>query len=279
SGLAPGSLCLEITENVLVDDADSSRRALEVLKAIGVRIAVDDFGTGNASLAYLKQFPVDVLKIDRSFTAGIVHDRHDRVIVSAVVDLARAFGLTTIAEGVETEDQMQMLRSLSCEAAQGYWWSPPLAPDELAAWMASASVTAAPESSTDGSSVTRVLIVEDDASVRNLLTMLFDGTPGFSVLGEADDGREAIAAAAHYQPDLVVLDLAMPGMGGLEALPRILEVAPQAQIVVLTGLASPDLFDAARSAGAVDVIEKGLDPSQLIDRVERILGRGRVTAR
>ena len=71
----------------------------------------------------------------------------------------------------------------------------------------------------------------------------------------------------------------MPGMGGLEALPLILEVAPQTQIVVLTGLASPDLFDAARSAGAAEVIEKGLDPSQLIDRVELILGRRRVTAR
>jgi diguanylate cyclase (GGDEF)-like protein len=275
SGLAPNSLCLEITESVLVDDAAASRRVLEMLKSIGVRIAIDDFGTGNASLAYLKQFPIDVVKIDESFTAGIVRDRHDRVIVSAVVDLARAFGLQTIAEGVETQEQMHLLRSLSCEAAQGYWWSPPLPADELAEWMATASVTTAPESPSDGSPTTSILIVEDDASVRNLLRLLFDGTPGFSVLGEADDGREAIAAAAHYQPDLVLLDIAMPGMGGLEALPLILEVAPQTQIVVLTGLATPDLFDDARSAGAVEVIEKGLDPLQLVDRVERILGRRR----
>jgi diguanylate cyclase (GGDEF)-like protein len=274
SGLAPGNLCLEITEYVLVDDARASRAALEALKAIGVRIAVDDFGTGYASLAYLKEFPVDVLKIDRTFTAGIVRDRHDRVIVSAVVDLARAFGLTTIAEGVETEEQMLMLRSLNCEAAQGFWWSPPLLPDELAAWMVSASVTAAPERVSDGSPVVGVLIVEDDKSVRTMLKLLFDGSPGYTVLGEADDGREAIAAAAHYQPDLVLLDLSMPGMGGLEALPRIREVAPQTRIVVLTGLATPELFDEARASGAAEVIEKGLDPFELLGHVERILGRG-----
>jgi CheY-like chemotaxis protein len=264
-------LCLEITETVLLDDAHGSVKALEALKAIGVRIAVDDFGTGYSSLTYLKRFPVDVLKIDRSFIDGLVHDRQDRAIVSSVVDLAHAFGLTTIGEGVETVEQLALLRSLGCDAAQGYFWSPALPPDELARWSENVTVMAPPADAVTGSATTGVLIVEDDASLRQMLRLLFDGADGYLVVGEADDGREALALAAHYQPDLVLLDLAMPGMGGLEALPLILGVAPHAKIVVLSGVEAVTMADAARSQGAAAYFEKGLDPTVLLDYLTPIL--------
>jgi diguanylate cyclase (GGDEF)-like protein len=271
SGLTPSSLCLEITESVLLDDAQASAKVLEALKAIGVRIAVDDFGTGYSSLIYLKRFPVDVLKIDKSFIDGLVDDRQDRAIVSSVVDLARAFGLTTIGEGVETAEQLALLRALGCEAAQGHLWSPALPPDELERWAQGVSVMAPSDDTAAGSTPTGVLIVEDDASLRKMLRLLFDGAAGYFVVGEADDGREALSLAAHYQPGLVLLDLAMPGMGGLEALPLILGVAPHAKIVVLTGSEAVTMADTALSRGAAAYFEKGLDPTVLLDYLTPII--------
>ncbi|HET9769716.1 MAG TPA: EAL domain-containing protein, partial [Acidimicrobiia bacterium] len=108
------------------EDGDSTTRALNRLKSIGVQIGVDDFGTGFSSLTYLKRFPVDVLKIDRSFVEGLGRDPQDRAIVASVVDLAHAFGLTTVAEGIETAGQLAELRALGCERGQGFLWSPAL---------------------------------------------------------------------------------------------------------------------------------------------------------
>src|SRR5439155_11759956 len=105
-------------------------RVLAELKDIGVRIAVDDFGTGYSSLTYLQQFPLDVLKIDKSFIEGAVRRRQDRAIVAGLVDLAHAFGITTVAEGVETAEQLEVLRTLGCERAQGFFWSEPMSADE-----------------------------------------------------------------------------------------------------------------------------------------------------
>jgi diguanylate cyclase (GGDEF)-like protein len=136
SGLPPDRLCLEITESALLEDTESSTRALNRLKALGVRIGVDDFGTGFSSLTYLKRFPVDVLKIDRSFVAGLCRDHEDRAIVASVIDLAHAFGLTTTAEGVETAEQLDQLRALGCEQGQGYLWSRPLPAGAAGRWLA-----------------------------------------------------------------------------------------------------------------------------------------------
>jgi len=125
SGIDPGQLCLEITESVLVHDFAAAVAALRELKELGVRLAVDDFGTGYSSLTYLKGFPVDVLKIDRSFVAGVGRDAEDAPIVSAVVGLARALGMTTVAEGVETPEQLFEVRRLGCASAQGYYFARP----------------------------------------------------------------------------------------------------------------------------------------------------------
>ena len=125
TGLDPGNLCLEITESVLMADAESSMDAFRALKEIGVRLAVDDFGTGYSSLAYLKRFPVDELKIDRSFVGGLDRDPRDAAIVEAVIRLAGALGITAIAEGVEEAAQVARLRTLGCELGQGYFFARP----------------------------------------------------------------------------------------------------------------------------------------------------------
>jgi diguanylate cyclase (GGDEF)-like protein/PAS domain S-box-containing protein len=128
--LEPSRLCLEITESTLMEDAAASVATLRELKALGVQLAIDDFGTGYSSLAYLKRFPVDFLKIDRSFVSGLDHETEDAVIVKAVVELGRALGLAVVAEGVETDAQLAELERIGCELAQGYRWSMPCPPAE-----------------------------------------------------------------------------------------------------------------------------------------------------
>jgi diguanylate cyclase (GGDEF)-like protein len=135
SALDPKLLCLEITETVLMEEAASSRAALDSLKELGVQLAVDDFGTGYSSLLYLRRFPVDVLKVDRSFVSGLGQSPADTAIVAGVVGLAHALGLVPVAEGVETPEQAARLVELGCSLAQGYLWSRPLPVERLWQWL------------------------------------------------------------------------------------------------------------------------------------------------
>ncbi|MEA4856872.1 EAL and GGDEF domain-containing protein [Solidesulfovibrio sp.] len=126
TGLAPESLKLEITESVLMHDAQHTAQELTRLKALGVKIAIDDFGTGYSSLSYLRQLPIDHLKIDRSFISGEGCDGESQEIVKSIISLARSLGLTVIAEGVERADQLTRLRQAACDKAQGFMFSRPL---------------------------------------------------------------------------------------------------------------------------------------------------------
>lgn len=134
-GLDPALLTLEVTETALMDDPDAAAITLTQLKAVGVSLAVDDFGTGYASLTYLQRFAIDELKIDRSFVNGLGTDSGDSAIVGFCVHLAHAMGITAVAEGVETDEQRQALAALDCDFAQGYFYARPLPPDELACWI------------------------------------------------------------------------------------------------------------------------------------------------
>ncbi len=124
-------LDIELTEDVLMDDVAVTAHTLRRLKKLGVRLAVDDFGTGYSSLAYLKRFPVDVLKVDRTFVAGLCENAEDRAIVTAVVNLAHTLGLSAIAEGVETADQLAELSRLGCDLAQGNHVGRPMTDHDL----------------------------------------------------------------------------------------------------------------------------------------------------
>jgi diguanylate cyclase (GGDEF)-like protein/PAS domain S-box-containing protein len=131
SGLAPANLCLEMTELTLMDAPEMVLSTFASLRAIGVHLAIDDFGTGFSSLAYLKRFPVDVLKIDRAFIEDIVTDPDSRAIVESIVGLSRALSLVPVAEGVETGEQLEQLRQLGIERAQGYLLAGALTPTEF----------------------------------------------------------------------------------------------------------------------------------------------------
>jgi diguanylate cyclase (GGDEF)-like protein/PAS domain S-box-containing protein len=133
SGLPASRLGLEITERLLMQDSEAVAATLRGLKELGVRLILDDFGTGYSSLSYLKRFPLDRLKIDRSFVAGVVEHDGDRAIVDAIVAMARALGLGVIPEGVENEDQLRVLVELGCRHAQGFLLGRPLPAAELEA--------------------------------------------------------------------------------------------------------------------------------------------------
>lgn len=125
-GLTPGLLELELTESILIQDAQEAMVRLQALSQLGVKLAIDDFGTGYSSLGYLKRFPIDRLKIDRSFVRGLPSDESDAGIVNAIVNLGRALHLEIVAEGVETEDQRAFLARTGCEQYQGFLFAPAL---------------------------------------------------------------------------------------------------------------------------------------------------------
>ncbi len=145
AGIEPASLELEITESVLLQDAENTLVALNTLKRAGISLSVDDFGTGYSSLSYLKRFPIDTLKIDRSFVKDIHVDQDDAAICAAILAMARQLGLNVVAEGVETKEQLEFLRHHGCNQIQGYLCSKPLSADQFAVLLREIAKTAANE--------------------------------------------------------------------------------------------------------------------------------------
>jgi EAL domain-containing protein (putative c-di-GMP-specific phosphodiesterase class I) len=129
--LRPGDLWLELTESVFMEDVDYFSKTLADLKALGVRLSIDDFGTGFSSLSYLKRFPVDGVKIDRAFVSALGADPHDSALVAAMLAMADALDLEVIAEGVETPEQLAELRRLGCRRSQGYYLAKPMAAESV----------------------------------------------------------------------------------------------------------------------------------------------------
>jgi Amt family ammonium transporter len=135
TGLAPSTLELEITESVVMDRSDDAIRALKALRSLGVKLVLDDFGTGYSSLSYLKHLPLDTIKIDRSFVAGLANDDANLPIVQAVIALAHGLGIDVTAEGIETIEQRDCLRDLACDRGQGYYYATALPVERLEAYL------------------------------------------------------------------------------------------------------------------------------------------------
>ncbi|MEJ6515556.1 MAG: EAL domain-containing protein [Pseudomonadales bacterium] len=134
SGLAPNKLIIEITESLVMEDLERGLQVLEAIRDIGVSVSIDDFGTGYSSLSYLKKSPISELKIDQSFLRGFPANDEDTAIVRAIIALAHSLDLYVTAEGVETQEQVNGLKNISCELLQGYYFSKPLAFDDFKAY-------------------------------------------------------------------------------------------------------------------------------------------------
>jgi EAL domain-containing protein (putative c-di-GMP-specific phosphodiesterase class I) len=143
SGIDRSRVILEITESVLIDDPDRVKASISLLRALGCRIALDDFGAGYSSLAYLRQFPIDRLKVDKGFVTALGQAENADVIIQAIVSLGRALGLRVVVEGVETEEQRVLLRLAGCDEMQGFLFAKPGKPQEITRMLAAAEAATA----------------------------------------------------------------------------------------------------------------------------------------
>jgi CheY-like chemotaxis protein len=251
--------------------ADPARAiaVLHRLADLGVRLSVDDFGTGYSSLSYLRTLPVHEVKIDRSFVHRLAAGTHEAAIVQSVIDLGHHLGLTIVAEGVEDQLSWNLLLEQGCDQVQGYLLSRPLPSGQLLNWLTARTTDSMGDAGSQGCRT--VLIVDDDWTLRRTVRLLLDELGGFSVQ-EAKDGREAIAMARRYQPDLILLDLSMPRMNGIEALPQIRSAAPSSRVVVMS--ASDEMSyvrDTTAARTVVGFLDKTQDLISLPDRLEGLL--------
>lgn len=278
--LTTARLGLEVTESVLMHDVAAAAEILRQLKDLGAVLAIDDFGTGYSSLAYLRQFDLHELKIDKSFVDGLGADRDDTVIVSAVIALAHALGLSVVAEGVETEAQADRLRSLGCETGQGYLFARPApaeAMDRELEREASSSWTARREGDAGAASgayrADRVLVVDDSMEVRVLARMSLVAA-GFEVQ-EAGDGRTGVEMATEIVPDCILLDVMMPELSGIDACRRLRQAPATAACTIIMLTANADAQDKVQafSSGADDYIVKPFSPRDLVARVQEAMTR------
>jgi diguanylate cyclase (GGDEF)-like protein/PAS domain S-box-containing protein len=279
AGIDPATICLEVTESMVMQDAELAIATLRDLKSLGLSISVDDFGTGFSSLAYLKRFPLDELKIDKSFVDGLGRDPEATAIVAAVMGMAHALDLRVVAEGVETEDQVLRLRTLGCDEAQGFFYARPgsvVAVDQRLAGEARASAGTIKEHQrkrAGSAHIGKILVVDDADDVRQLARSSL-AAAGFEVR-EAASGEDAVTMARHYKPDCLVLDVNLPGMSGFDVCRILRADAANARttIVILTGDAAPTEKVMAFSLEADDYMVKPFSPRDLVSRVTSAMRR------
>ena len=240
SGIAPQQLELEITESFVMANEDEAFRSLAEIKALGVHLSIDDFGTGYSSLARLQRLQVHKLKIDMSFVRDMTTNSGNASIVKSIIALGHGLGLEVVAEGVETAAHADRLRALRCDAAQGYWFSRPLAADAVPGFMNShkdAHPIAPPEA--PGA----LLIVNREPSVRSALRRALRRESRCTLT--AANGEAALALLAEHQIGVLIADQRTPGTGGADLLYQVRQDYPE---VVCIALSAAEDEDAAREA-------------------------------
>jgi CheY-like chemotaxis protein len=201
-------------------------------------------------------------------------DPKDAAIVRSVVELGHNLGLRIVAEGVEDRVSWDLLQRMGCDEAQGHYLTKPIPADALTHWLtetgADAVAAGAGDTKPARPAAPSVMIVDDDQTLRRVIRHLLADNGTYAV-SEAADGWEAIVLARRFQPDVILLDLSMPRMGGLAALPSIRSVAPNSRIVVLSATDDRAQLDAATEAGAIDFVDKAEGLVLLQDKVELAL--------
>jgi diguanylate cyclase (GGDEF)-like protein/PAS domain S-box-containing protein len=248
TGIDPHCLELELTERILMEDAERAIGVLNRLKAVGVQFSIDDFGTGYSSLSYLKQFPIDRIKIDQSFVNNVTSVPEDAAVTQAVISLSHSMNIKAVAEGVETIEQHEFLRSRQCDELQGFYFSHPLPEEEIGALL---------RNGIDLEGLRRevikqdrvLLLVDDEKPILNALERALR-PEGFHILSSTDP-FEALDMLATHPVDVIVTDQRMPGMSGIELLRRVRQLHPEVVRIMLTAHADTQVTAAAINEGAV----------------------------
>lgn len=248
TGIPPSLFQIELLESQLLDDPDKARRQLIAIRKLGVTVALDDFGTGYSSLSYLSGFPVDFLKIDRSFVNNLVEDAGNLAIVRATIAMAHGLGMRVVAEGVETDAQIALLHRLGCDVVQGYRTGKPMPAADFARLIAADPGTVLPPAliklTTQG-----VLIVEDDPVQRRLLSAQLTNR-GLTIF--AVDCAEAVwEILDHEQIYLLIADYGLPGMDGITLLEQTRQRYPDIVRIMLSAASEAAIPSGAINRGGV----------------------------
>ncbi len=246
SGLPASALELELTEATFIHRDGEVASVLARLKSLGVRIALDDFGTGYSSISRLSGFPFDKLKIDQSFVHGITENPVNAAIATATIAMGRGLDLVVLAEGVETESQMQFLRTKGCEAMQGWLFSKALPADEITALLKTGSTLKVGASETVQETL---LIVDDEAGILSALKRLLR-RDGYHIL-TAESPALAFDLLAQHPVQVIVSDQRMPEMSGTEFLSRVKQLYPETIRIVLSGYTDLQSVTDAINRGAI----------------------------
>lgn len=245
---------LEVTESLLMQNPDHAITVLRELRDMGIKLAVDDFGTGYSSLAYLKRFPIHYLKIDRSFVSDVTRDPDDAVIARSIISLAHSLRLKVVAEGIETEGQLEYLRRRGCDEMQGNYFSKPLPAEDFAALLRSGrSLVMA--SDVDEKTL---LLLDDERPVLQALARMLR-RDGYRILATTDPD-EALELLAKHAVQVVISDQLMPKISGTAFLARVRELHPGVVRIVLSGhTAVQTITDAIKLGGIWRFLTKPWD--------------------
>ncbi|MGZ5001349.1 MAG: EAL domain-containing protein, partial [Methylomonas sp.] len=231
TGIAPNTLELELTESAVMSDADEFVRATEILKGLHISLAIDDFGTGFSSLSYLKRFAIDRLKIDISFVRDITQDPNSASIALAIISMSHNLKLSVIAEGVETEAQLNFLRLRGCDEMQGFYFSEPLPAADFEQMLRERRKLVFPPGAELPTQT--ILVVDDEPNILSSLRRLLRHE-GYNIL-TAESGQAGLEQMAGHDVGVVIADSRMPQMGGAEFLGKVRIMYPDTVRIMLSG--------------------------------------------
>ncbi len=270
-GVEPERIVLEVTETDVMADPTRGIAVLNALKALGLRIEIDDFGTGHSSLSYLRQMPLDGVKIDRSFMRTLLTDANTAAIVRAAIDLSHALGLEALAEGVEDKDTLSSLIASGCDSAQGFLFARPMPADAVVGWLAATGSAVsdtenAPMPARSTARTDTVLIVEDEPRFR-LSTHRILSAGGFQVLSAATASEALqIYNAQRERITVVLTDVKLPDWRGNELVQRMRDARPDLRVMYMSGDARE-----LSTAGADRFLLKPFSKRELLDGIQEAL--------
>ncbi|MFC7418420.1 EAL domain-containing protein [Iodobacter arcticus] len=261
-GIPPECLELEITESLSISDPEMALDIIGRIKALGVALAIDDFGVGYSNLGYLKRFPAERLKIDQSFVRGLSQSPHDKAIVATIIQLARSLSMQALAEGVETEEEARILFELGAHLIQGYWISKAVPSKELVVMLRQMCVLDTKKLQAIVSPL-RVLVIDDNPIILDVIQAILTTLP--LDVHYLDCAEAALECLAEYQFSAIICDYQLPGEDGISFLAKAKTLQPTAVRILIT--ASTDLAvlrEAINIARVEHFLQKPFDPAQLI---------------